>query len=167
MKAIAKYLPVEGEIKALDKIDGKDFVNPAKYPNDFKDEMGNYWRMISDDEAQLHKPFAVTQDIEVGNEIAEIIDGAKTRYFDVVDIIENTVVTDYTLMSGGITCKKENCYKILGKLSLDAQQWVEDGGEYEVMLAYSDEDIAAQNRIGYDDIENYYKAKCHICKTYH
>lgn len=105
MKAIAKYLPVEGEIR-----EGGLYFN----------EHGHLtvYAGISkpDDKCKKVKLFAVTQD--------GISNGDK-----VWDQLRKT----YWTCSDKITCNGEIYWKILGELSLNAT-WVKDGEEIEGKL---------------------------------
>ena len=123
MKAIAKYLPVEGEIKEGDKVmfpngiiadmlSGTEVNGKLGYSIDAAQGVKKAKEALDSfigQEKKL-KLFAVTHDIEVGDEVISKINGRKS-----------TIKVDQE-----IEILKDICFKVLGELSPKAI-WVNEG----------------------------------------
>lgn len=173
MKAIMKYLPADGKIEIGkmtnkgrimhqedEKIIGKMWY--CKTERGLSYESGG---IFPEKHLQFMKPFAVTQDIKVGDEITYT---GKTRKLPPIKTVNIGMVEMGSLVQGvsKIIVTEEhikrgignNFYKVLGEISSGAI-WVEDGNEYDM-------------RLGKYFILRQYKAdlyyvKCSQCNTYH
>ena len=150
MKAIVKFLPVDGERYPLArgssfKKEGIDTIFPAE--------------MI---DGKPHgypvKPFAVTKDIEVGDDVFYFYDNPNKHPFTYKADAEKV---DYNKNPIG----SPNVYvKVLGELSQDAI-WVKDGDEIEVQsvpdaISKPIKEITGYNYVGLE-------VRCPTCNTYH
>jgi len=177
IKATAEYLPVEGEIKYGDLYIHKYAgVNKWDHANPPSKELGH----------RLAKPFAVTQELKVGDEVHHIDEST--------GIIQDTDYNDQPEVDVKWTSKPadknrasrtsiEYLHKVLGELSPDAT-WVKEGEEIEVELFAHDkleEDAEAKLPLGkplqIHPLSSYplkerigtiiCKVKCSTCNTYH
>ena len=130
MKAIAKYLPVEGEIKDGDTILHHKGGLYTAISNDgvLCIDTEEYSGAIGPELYKVVKLFAVTQDIEVGDEIWDLFKGVKHGiaekvHEDYIEFKDLSYSMDRT--SGGAV-------KILGELSPNATWEIKDGEEIRV-----------------------------------
>lgn len=168
---IAKYLPVEGKIKVGDKVIWPNgYISEAIEDKNGKTvlpfDLATMPKGISFEEykgKQKHAQlFAVTQDIEIGDEVINPITFEKHKFLRKND--RNYIKND---------CKTLGCYKVLGELTLNAI-WVKNGDEIEIEEIYFDKNGLFLPPINNDkkcieDIidKTICKVKCPTCKTYH
>ncbi len=106
-------------------------------------------------------PFAVTQDIEVGDEVESTTNtGTKHK---VIKKDGDKVWTDITSDAPKRWFPELNFFKILGEVSPEAT-FVEDGKEYE---AFKEPKLDMDKPPGEELIGYIYKVKCPTCKYYH
>lgn len=106
------------------------------------------------------KPFVVTQNIEVGDEIFDITDkGAREGLRFIVEKDEGDCWLT-TKKTNNHCVTKESAYKIIGEVSPEAT-FVEDGKEYEIERC-----VTVEQSPDYTQ-KRYYKVLCPTCKNYH
>jgi len=143
MKAIAKYLPIEGEINIGDTVIFPNGVigtilSPNKktsggfgYAIDYNQGVGKAKEVLESlrGKEKLTKLFAVTQDIEVGDEINYVPDLPHLKKGMVTHKITEKYDGDFIMDDGYLM--PNNGFKILGELSPNAT-WVKEGEEIEI-----------------------------------
>jgi len=171
MKALIKYLSVEGKIKEGDKfiIDGITYRCTQKDKHIWMDDV-----MFDIKNCMKAKPFAVTQDIKVGDIAKFQTEDFGEQIFTVDKANSKYLYGDNPLrMSAAspliIRAKRKDCYKILGEVSPNAT-FIEDGKEYEVQ--YCSIDMKFPKKVTGDKMEDLptavmgYKIKCPCCGTF-
>lgn len=120
MEALAKYLPIEGEIR-----EGELYFNEHSHLTAYAGTSK------PDDKCKKADLFAVTQDIKVGDEVWDLFKGVKhgiaeELYKDYIKLKD--VSYDMDRRSGGAV-------KVLGLLSPNAT-WVKDGEKIKVNVGW-------------------------------
>ncbi len=158
MKALIKFLPVDGELDEGDAFmykKGKLLMESA----DMADLMD-----VSD--KQKMKPFVVTQDIKTGDKIycPDYLSGPSG--FDNCEV-EGDSIHAYNLDRQISTEKKEDCYKIIGDVS-DQAIFVKDGLEYEVqgVKKFTGRTEPLGNTVSHEWVLTF-EVQCQYCKHYH
>jgi len=151
MKALIKFLPIDIDIK---KCSNSDFS--AIIRQDGVVEYGGIYgfieavKQIESGKAKPAKPFAVTQDIEVGDKVINTHNYGSTIADE----------SDIKHWKGG----NSYWFKILGEISPNATKFVEDGKEYEITEDFIYTDTTTMKKGDTFKIEKYYyKVKCPCC----
>lgn len=158
MKAIIKFLPIEGDIKM-------GSYSRCTFLKENRSSVG-IWQ--SDEQPVNSKfmafekvePFVVTEDIKVG-EIVIDEEGHKGMCMEIK-------VTGLSVLWDGKSIHVKNCFKILGGVSPESE-FVEDGEEYEIVIWLNKKDVSRYE--GFKEYEferqKYYKIKCPTCNHFH
>jgi len=153
MKAIAKYLPVEGEITVgATVIFPNGVIATVLPPNKLtKGKFGYAMSVVSMDRAKevlnslqgkekLTGLFAVTQDIEVGDEISYVFSPPHLKSKLISHKITELHDGDF-IMDDGHPAPSDS-FKVLGELSPNATWEIKDGAPIEVAQEFIEEGIS-------------------------
>jgi len=163
MKAIAKYLPVDGPIKSTDSVcvyNGNIFPVISIQAKDKREiqihDNGNKYDYIEESLCERAKLFVVTQDIEPKDEVWNSLD----KQFN---IVEREAEDGFWLVQVPAPIHKKELFKVLGEISPHAI-WARNGEEIEGRLGSLIE-LGWANK-PYTEKE-YFLVKCSQCNTYH